>query len=70
MVFNEQKTYKDLQTKRSTSEDDPGVAPRSTPELQGTADSEFVELEDAPMDKVQNIPKGNVESQVVPPTPS
>jgi len=27
VVFNEQKTYKDLQTERSTPEDDSGVAP-------------------------------------------
>ena len=32
VVFNEQKTYKDLQTERNTSENDLGVAPRSTPE--------------------------------------
>ena len=32
VVFNEQKTYKDLQTERSTSEDNPRVAPRSTME--------------------------------------
>jgi len=46
---------------RSTSEDEPGVAPRSTPEQQGAADSEFVELEDALMDKARNIAEGNVE---------
>jgi len=30
MVFNEQKTYKDLQNERSTWEDDLGVASQST----------------------------------------
>jgi len=48
--------------KRSTSENNLGVAPQSTPEQEGAADSEFVELEDAPMDKTQNITEGNVES--------
>jgi len=43
---------------RSTSENDLKVAPRSTPEQQGVVDLEFVELEDAPVDKTRNIPKG------------
>ena len=58
--------YKDLQTERSTSEDDRGVAPRSTPEQQGDADSEFTELEDALVDKAQNILEGNIKSRVAP----
>jgi len=62
VVFNEQKTYKDLQTERSTSDNDLRVAPRSTPKQQSVADSEFVELEEAPVDKARNIPEGNVES--------
>ena len=53
----------------STSKDDPRVAFRSTPEQQGAVDSDFVELEDAPVDKARNILKGDVESQVEPPTP-
>jgi len=57
-----------LQTERSTSENDPRVAPWST-EQQGVADSEFVELEDAPVDKAQNIPEGNMECRVAPLTP-
>ena len=55
---------------RSTSEDDLGVVPRSTPEQQGVADSEFIELEDAPADKARNILKGNEEFRVAPLTPS
>ena len=51
----------------STSEDDPRVAFRSTPEQQGAVNSNFVELEDAPVDKAQNILEGSVEPQVVPP---
>jgi len=62
VVFNDQKTYKDLQMKRNTSESDLGVEPRSTLEQQGVAHSEFVELEDASMGKARNIPEGNVES--------
>ena len=70
MVFNEKKTYKDLQMERNTTKDDPRVAPRSTPEQQGVADSEFIELEDTPADKARNILKGNVEFRVAPLTPS
>jgi len=62
MIFKEQKTYKDLQTERSTLENDLGVVSRSTPEQQGAADLEFVELENATMDKTRNIFEGNVES--------
>jgi len=51
VVFNEQKIYKNLQTERSTSKRDLGVASRSTPEQQNVADLEFFELEDASMDK-------------------
>ena len=50
-------------------EDDTGVAPRNTPEQQGAADSEFVKLEDALMDKARNIPEGNMESRVASLTP-
>jgi len=69
VVFNKQKSYKDLHTERSTSEDDPEMAPWSTPKQQGDANSEFVELEDAPVDKARNIPKGDVEPRVAPLTP-
>ena len=70
VVFNEQKkNYKDLQIERSTSENDLGVAPRSTPEQQSVADSGIIEFEDALVDKARNIPEGNVESRVAPPTP-
>jgi len=69
VIFNEQKMYKDLQTERSTLKNDLGVAPQSTPEQQSTGNLEFVELEDAPVDKARNILKGDVESQVEPPTP-
>jgi len=50
VVVNEQKTYKRL-AERSISKNDLIVAPRSTPEQQSAADSEFIELEDAPVDK-------------------
>ena len=45
---------------RSTSENDLKVAPRSTPEQQGVVDLEFVELEDAPVNKAQNISEENM----------
>jgi len=61
--------YKDLQLERSTLEDDLGMAPRSTLEQQCAADLEFIELEDAPLDKARNILEGHVESRVAPPTP-
>ena len=48
--------YKDLQTERSNSENDPRVAPRSTLEQQDIEDLEFDELKDAPTNKVHNIP--------------
>ena len=35
----------------------------------GAADSKFVELEDAHVDKARNIPEVNMESRVAPPTP-
>ena len=63
------KKYKDLHIEKSTSENDLGVAPRSTPEQQSVADSGFIEFEDALVDKARNIPEGNVESRVAPPTP-
>ena len=69
LVFNEQKPNKDLQTERSTSENDLGVAPRSSSEQQSAADTEFIELEDSPVDKTRNIPEGNMESRVAPLTP-
>jgi len=69
VIFNKQEMYKDLQTKRSTLENDLGVAPRSTPDQQGVADSEFIKLEDAPIEKTRNIPEGGVESRIAPPTP-
>ena len=62
VIFNEQKMLKNLQTDRSALEDDPEMAPQSTPEQQGAADLEFVELEDAPVNKAQNILEGNMES--------
>ena len=57
VIFNEQKTYKDLQMEWSTSENNLGVAPRSTPEQQSVVDSKFVELEDALVNKARNIPE-------------
>ena len=41
------------------------MAPRSTPEQQSAAALEFIELEDALVDKAWNIPEGNVKSRVV-----
>ena len=61
--------YKDLLTERSTSEKDPGVAPRSTTEQQDAADLEFVELDDVPVKKARSISEGNEEFRVEPPTP-
>jgi len=55
VVFNE--VYKDLLT-RSTSDKDPGVTRRSSPEQQDAADLEFVEL-DVSVKKVRSIPGGN-----------
>ena len=55
MIFNEKKTYKDLLTERRTSEENLGVAPRSTPEQQNVTDSEFVELDDVPLEKARSI---------------
>ena len=69
VVFNEKKMYKDLLTEWSTSEKDPEVAPRSTPEQQDVADSEFVELDDVPVKKVRSILEENEELRVEPPTP-
>ena len=60
--------YKDLLTK-STSKKDLKVATRRTFEQQEVADPEFVLLDDAPMEKAQNIPEGNVGSPVAPVTP-
>ena len=54
---------------RNTSENDLEVAPQSTLEQQSAANSKFVELEDAPVDKTWNIPEGNIESCVAPLTP-
>ena len=69
MIFNEQKTYKDLQTEWITSKDDPMVALRSTPEQQGITYSKFIEFEDASVDKAQNILEKCVESRVATMTP-
>ena len=68
MVFNE-KMYKDLLTERSTSKNDPGVTPHSTPKQRDVADSEFVELDDVLVKKVRSILKGNEELRLGPPTP-
>jgi len=43
-------------TGRRTSDKDPGVAPRNTPEQQDAADLEFIELDDVPVKKVRSIP--------------
>ena len=67
VIFNEKKMYKDLLTERSTSEKDPGVAPRSTLEQEDATDSEFIELNDVPLKKVRSIPEGNEELRVEPP---
>ena len=65
-VFNERKVYKDLLTERSNLED-LRLAPQSTPEQQSSAaNSEFVELDDVPVEKSQSIPKENGESQIEP----
>ena len=56
VIFNA-KIYKDLLTKKNTSEKDPKVAPWSTPE-QHDADLEFVEL-DVPVKKIWSILEGN-----------
>jgi len=69
VIFNEKNTYKDLQMEMSTSENNLRVAPQSTLTQQSAADSEFVKLKDAPMDKARNIPEGIVESRVPPLTP-
>ena len=58
MVFNENKMYKDLLTERSTSD-----------HQSSDADSEFVELDDVPVEKVWSIPQRNDESRVEPPPP-
>ena len=68
VVFNE-KMYKDSLTERSISEKDTGVASRSTPEQQDVADSEFVELDDVHVKKVQSNPEGNEELRVEPSSP-
>jgi len=65
VIFNA-KIYKDLLTKKNTSEKDPKVAPWSTPE-QHDADSEFVEL-DVPVKKIWSIMEGNKKLRVQPPT--
>jgi len=70
VVFSEKKVYKDLLTERSTPEKDLGVAPQSSLEQQsGAADSEFVELDDVPIEKIQSILKENEKSRVQPSTP-
>ena len=67
VVFNKKKMYKDLLMERSTPERDLGVTPWSTREQQRSAtDSEFVELNDVPVEKIQSTPKENVESRVEP----
>jgi len=62
VILNEEKMYKDLLMERSTSKNEFGVEPWRTPKQQGVADSEFVELDDAPVEKDQNILEGNEES--------
>jgi len=49
---------KDLRTERSTLENDLGVAPQSTLEQQGAADSVFIKLKVTPMDEAWSILEG------------
>ena len=66
MVINEKKMYNDLLTKKSTLKKDPRVASRSTPRQQDAAESEFVEIDDAPVKKIQSISGGNKKLRVEP----
>jgi len=61
VIFNEKNVYKDLLTERSTSKKDLGMTSRTTPGHQDAAMSEFVELDNVPVKKVQSILKGNKE---------
>ena len=54
---------------RSTLKKDPRVASQSNPEQQDDMDSEFVELDDIPVKKLQSILERNEELRVDPPTP-
>ena len=58
MIFNEQKTYKDLLTESSTSENDLRVAPQSTPKKQSVADFESSNLKMLQWIRLRTFPRG------------